>query len=79
MQDTFEKEERQSQLDDLQVEIRRSEERLCELSSDIMESVLAIEAAKENHKALITERYKEADKLGRLRSKYADLNTEPNV
>ena len=72
-------EENQSMLEDLEVYIRRSEEKLCELLQDIIDAVSAVEQAKENHVALLTERNKEASNLGRLRAKYDEIKNESNV
>ena len=72
-------EENQSMLEDLEVYIRRSEEKLCELLQDIIDAVSAVEQAKENHVALLTERNTEASNLGRLRAKYDEIKNESNV
>jgi hypothetical protein len=61
--------ESEDKIHELEQTIRQTEERICELSVDVMDAKVAIESAIEHHKGLITERDYLARSLGGLRTK----------
>lgn len=56
------------QINDLEQDIRSLEEKLCEISNEIMDAKLAIEQAKENYNALIFQRKSIHSKLMHIRT-----------
>lgn len=68
--------ERQSQIEDLEANIRGLEEKLCEVSVNIMEAKVAIETAEENHKALLTDRKTIHGNLSHLRTQLDYIKNE---